>query len=262
MKHALIVAFILSPFFGLGQSWEVGGMLGASNYHGDLAYNIVLKETKPSGGLFVKYNFNEYWSIRPTISRLYISGSDENFPEYNLRNLSFRNTITEFSTNFEFNFKPFSNNSIHQRATFYTFLAPGLMINKPEAELNGVWHSLHPLQTEGNEEHTRYRLTQIVIPFGGGVKYAFTDNIILGFEVGWRKTFTDYLDDVSGVYADPSNLQGQLSRDLSDRSWEVTADGSAVAQPGDIRGDDKLNDWYFQTAFKISYRFTPIQCPF
>jgi hypothetical protein len=96
---------------------------------------------------------------------------------------------------------------------------------------------------------------------GAGVKYALTDNLILGFETAWRKTFTDYLDDVSGVYSDVQNSSGSINR-FVDRSWELTPDGRPLANDGDMRGDPNLKDWYIQSIFKISYRFTPIQCPY
>jgi hypothetical protein len=101
-KSSLISSIFLGIFivftqYSNAQSWEIGGALGASNYHGDLAYNITPKETHFSGGIFLKYNFNEYWSYRPTISYLKISGADSNFNDHQLRNLSFRNNICEFS---------------------------------------------------------------------------------------------------------------------------------------------------------------------
>ncbi len=68
-------------------------MLGGSNYHGDLAYNIVPKETNLSGGVFFKYNINETWSIRPTLSYMKISGAADTFKEKTLRNISFRKNI-------------------------------------------------------------------------------------------------------------------------------------------------------------------------
>ena len=238
------------------QSVELGGMLGGSNYHGDIAYNIVPKETNFSGGVFCKYNFNEYWSIRPTLSYMKISGADSNFQEYRLRNLSFRNSIYEISNVFEFNFHPFSNRGIHERTTFYAMAGVGLFLHKPEAQLNGEWHDLQSLKTE----NTRYGLMQISVPFGVGVKHAVTPNFIVGFETGWRKTFTDHLDDVSTIYP---NLSGSgLAEQLSDRSYEVSENGRALANIGDQRGDPNLKDWYFQTAFTLAYRFTPIKCPF
>lgn len=232
-------------------------MAGGSNYHGDIAYNIVPTETNFSGGAFFKYNFNEYWAIRPTLSYLKISGADSNFNEYKLRNLSFRNNIYEFSNVMEFNFQPFSNRAIHKKTTAYALLGLALYVHKPEALLNDDWVELQPLQTENQ----RYRLMQISVPMGIGVKHALTRNLIVGFEAGWRKTFTDYLDDVSNTYAN-TTAGGATYRSLVDRSYEVSPDGRPLASQGDVRGDPNLKDWYFQTAFSISYRFTPIQCPF
>ncbi len=240
-------------------------MGGGSNYHGDLAYNIVPKETKFSGGAFFKYNFNEFWSIRPTISYMQISGSDQNFKEYEQRNLSFRNNIYEFSNIFEFNFQPFSQRSIHKQTTFYTLLGIGLYKHKPEAEFEGNWYDLHKLNTENLTAKNRYQLFQINIPFGVGVKHQLSRNLILGFETGWRKTFTDHLDDVSTFYPNPNAVlsnSGSVSQRLSDRSWEVSETGMPLANEGDMRGDPNLKDWYFQAAFSISYLFTPIVCPF
>ena len=99
--------FVLGLSNVLGQSIEIGLMVGGSNYHGDLAYNIVPKETKFSGGAFFKYNFNEFWAMRPTLSYFQVSGSDQNFSEYANRNLSFRNNIYEISNMMEFQLSTF-----------------------------------------------------------------------------------------------------------------------------------------------------------
>jgi hypothetical protein len=253
----LYIAFCLFAQLSFAQSWEVGGMFGGSNYHGDLAYNIVPQETHFSGGAFVKYNLNEYWAIRPTLSYLKISGSDSNFEEYSLRNLSFRNKMYEISNVVEFNFQSFSNRTIHNKTSVYALLGIALFVHKPEAMLNNEWVELRPLQTEKQ----RYRLMQLSVPVGVGVKHALAPNLIVGFEAGWRKTFTDYLDDVSTTYANTEDGGGAY-RSVADRSYEVSESGRSLASEGDVRGDPNLKDWYFQTAFSISYRFTPIRCPF
>ncbi len=88
---------------------------------------------------------------------------------------------------------------------------------------------LKPLSTEGEglpgyPDRKPYSLTQLAIPFGGGVKFAITNDWHIGLEVGLRKLFTDYLDDVSSTYADPNDLltaKGQLAVDLSYRGDEV-----------------------------------------
>ena len=143
--------------FGVSaQSLEIGGAIGASNYHGDLAYNISPKETHFSGGVFLNYNFNEYWSYRPTLSYLKISGSDSNFTDHELRNLSFRNNIYEFSNALEFNFKPFSNRDIHTKTTFYATAGLAVFVHKPEALLNGEWYDLSDLATE-NQNYSLFQ---------------------------------------------------------------------------------------------------------
>ncbi|MFT7229929.1 MAG: hypothetical protein ACI9GO_000389 [Bacteroidia bacterium] len=253
-----ITVYLIVSFLGYtadAQSWEFGGMLGGSNYHGDLAYNIVPKETNLSGGVFFKYNINETWSIRPTLSYMKISGADDNFKENTLRNLSFRNNIYELSTIMEYNFRPFSNKSIHQRSTFYLLGGIAVFLHKPQAKLDNKWHDLPPLMTENQ----RYSLVQVSLPMGAGIKHAVTSNFIIGIEAGWRMTFTDYIDDVSTVY--PAAL-GQEAARFSDRSWEVSENNRSMSNPGDTRGNPDLRDWYFQTALSISYRFTPIKCPF
>lgn len=255
-----IVAFFLFIFVSstsLAQKNELGIMLGGSNYHGDLAYNIVPKETNFSGGAYYRFNLNEYWSMRPTISYLKIGGADSNFSEYELRNLSFTNRIYEVSNVMEFNFQPFSSRYHHKNNTFYLMAGIAGFIHRPMAELDGKSYDLRKAQTE----NVRYRLAQISIPFGAGIKQSIGKNLILGFETGWRRTFTDHLDDVSTVY--PELDEGNVSFNrLSDRSWEVSENGLPLANEGDMRGDPNLKDWYFQAAFTISYRFTPIRCAF
>ena len=254
--------FLISVFIGpalssLAQKNELGIMLGASNYHGDLAYNIVRNESYFSGGGYYRINFNEYWSMRPTISYMQIGGADSNFAEYELRNLSFSNRIYEVSNVMEFNFQPFSSRYYHQSNTFYLMAGIAGFIHNPKANLNGEMVELKPAQTE----NVKYSLAQISIPFGAGFKQSFGQNLILGLEVGWRKTFTDHLDDVSTVYPNIDAGNGAI-HPLADRSWEVTENGQPLANEGDMRGDPNFKDFYFQTAFTISYRFTPIKCAF
>jgi hypothetical protein len=44
----------------------------------------------------------------------------------------------------------------------------------------------------------------VAIPFGIGAKMNVSKKVGIGLEWGPRKTFTDYLDDVSGTYPDVS----------------------------------------------------------
>ena len=56
------------------------------------------------------------------------------------------------------------------------------------------------------------------------------------FEVGYRYLFTDYIDDVSGLYVDLGALDSPLARAMSDRSREQVA-----ADSGSPRDFEAIN---------------------
>lgn len=241
------------------QRWEFGLSGGISNYHGDLAYNVVLGESHPAYGAFIKYNLTDYWSYRPAFMVGTISGSDQNFEEYKLRNLNFTSNIYEFSNVMEFNFLPFGSNVLNKDFTSYVMMGLAVFYHNPKTEYNGEMHELRKLRTEGQAK--RYSTVQISIPFGMGVKYNINKNWVIGYEIGWRKTFTDYLDDVSGAYPNLSEHRenyGALSADLADRSKEIA--GEPLSTGGEMRGNPAFNDYYFFTNINIAYRYTPITC--
>jgi hypothetical protein len=83
---------------------------------------------------------------------------------------------------------------------------------------------------------------------------------ILGVEGCWRKTFTDYLDDVGGFYPDYKTMvdkQGQVSAQYSHAQ---TLNGQPFTPAGNMRGDKHLRDWFYFIGFTASYRFTPLIC--
>ena len=117
---------------------------------------------------------------------------------------------------------------------------------------------------------------QVVIPAGVGIRYKLDRHWDLSFEIGWRKTFTDYLDDVSGSYADKDKLKaagGQEAAILSDRSFQspyaieaglVSVDpatgyghANGFGLDGDQRGDKSDKDWYIVTGFHLNYILNP-----
>ena len=64
-QFLILCSVIFTGFSAMGQKWEVGGMLGASNYNGDLAREIVLKESHLAGGVFFRHNLgNKYAALR------------------------------------------------------------------------------------------------------------------------------------------------------------------------------------------------------
>ncbi|MEZ4844211.1 MAG: DUF6089 family protein [Bacteroidia bacterium] len=262
-KFFLVGMILLAGIQTNAQFWEFGGMLGASNYHGDLAYQIVPKETHFSGGILMRYNFNPYWSYRPSIVYGKISGNDANFKEMAIRNLSFESNIWEINNALEFNFLPFGSQVLSKNFTSYATLGIAVFRHSPYAIFRDEKYQLRSLRTEGQSSKTEYGLLQLAIPFGGGVKYNLNKNLVVGFEVLWRKTFTDYLDDVSTLYPDLKTQaanNGTLSAQLSDRSWEANGVGEPLSKAGDERGDPSIKDFYFTAGVTVAYRLTPIRC--
>jgi hypothetical protein len=121
---------------------------------------------------------------------------------------------------------------------------------------------LKPLSTEGEglsayPDKKPYPLTQLALPFGGGVKYALTDNIRIGAEVGLRKLFTDYLDDISTDYVDENDLRaerGDLAVQVAYREDEVAGGNPNYPAKGAQRGSPSQKDLYYLSGLTISFR--------
>jgi hypothetical protein len=115
------------------------------------------------------------------------------------------------------------------------------------------------LGTEGQEttkfnDKRRYSLTQLSVPVGLGAKWQLDDYWAFGFEFGVRKTFTDYLDDVSSIYVDNiivGGASGPMAVALKDRSMEV---GQTPFENGDLRGNSATKDWYVIGGLTLTYR--------
>lgn len=255
-----LLAF-LSP--AKAQKFEVGVMAGGSNYLGDLAPKIAWNETHPAGAIFTRHNFSKYFSLRNSFMYASISGSDQNFEFNTARNLSFYSDIYELSSVLEFNFLPFGEQVLTKNFTPYVFAGLGGFIFKPEADYENSTHELRALGTEGQflNSSKSYGESQVCIPFGGGLKYNLSHKFVVSVEAGWRKTYTDFLDDVSNHYPDLLKLEeksGRLSRLMSDRSAATTFD-TPKSSAGDMRGNPAFKDWYFFTGVTVSFRIKSFQ---
>ncbi len=241
------------------KSWEVGILLAETHYFGDLASYI----PSPSilhfaGGFFVRYQYNPYWAFRAGYNQGAISGNDAYLYKdyFKDRDLNFESNINEGHLIAEFSPSPFSV-CRHKSLVRYFFAGIAVFHFNPYTFYNGQLVYLQPLNTEGQgspdyPERKPYALTQISIPFGTGFKLALKQNLIIGIEIGFRKTFTDYLDDVSTTYAAPKAIAantGGLAVALADRT---PYDGSLTWHPGFTRGNPNYKDWYFFNGITIS----------
>ena len=169
------------------------------------------------------------------------------------RNLHVKTDVVEFNTMFEFSVPA----KVPVFGNIYANVGAGMIYFEPKAELNGVTYKLRPLGTEGQNYKpgmSQYSRFTPIIPFSLGKRFYFPNGQSLAMEVGMRKTFTDYLDDVSTVYADPAQVAehgGAAAGALSDRSDNGFAIGSQ-------RGDSRDMDNYFIIGLKYSFNISTL----
>lgn len=256
MKKFLLVVFSSACLQGASQTAEVGIQAGAASYWGDLAPMVSLNEIQPAFGIFGRLNFNHTWAMKAELNQLALSGSDANFDLNSQRNLSFRSNVTELNLLLEFNYLKYGPHVLNSKITSYVFAGFGAFLFNPQAHVNNTWLDLRDYRTEG----VSYGSYNFSVPFGMGFKYMAGNRIALETQLGFRRTFTDYLDDVSTVYQDVQaqfNDGGLISATLMDRSIELY--GTPRFQKGYLRGDPEYKDWYFILTVAVAYRLNTKQ---
>jgi len=262
-RIVLILTLLITQ--SLSAQLYVGGFLGAMGYNGDLNAKV-LKRIKPSvGGAFI-YGLSNRLNLRMGILLGSLEGGDQfsgtNFLKQN-RNLSFTTDITEVS--FLGEFTAFNLNKINW--TPYVFGGVAFFHFNPYIKDSGKKLFLQPLSTEGQglseyPDRQPYSLIQLSFPFGGGVRFVTSDNVMVSFELGLRRTMTDYLDDVSNSYVDGNILlqkKGPKAAQFFYRADEVV--GGSIAYPdngfpakGVERGGPKYKDWYYIGGVHVVFR--------
>lgn len=228
--------------------------LNTSTYYGDLKDNSDIIDAMPSLSLGIMTSLTQNVFVRGELSWITLSGRDEESSNEGKlrRNLSFSSNNFEFNVSGVFHLMPVRGR-FYQRPNYnlYGFLGLGGLYFNPKAELNGQKHALQPLMTEG----IKYSRLALVIPFGLGAKAKITPFVNLAIEAGWRKTFTDYIDDVSTVYVDNASFSDPIAKQLADRRPEI---GLPVYAEGKKRGDPSNKDAYMLLTFKVEY-YLPYQ---
>lgn len=266
MKHiiclVLLVTFSSSAFAQKG--YEIGGLVGVSNYIGEINPDFSLKTPGLSFCALGRYNFNNRTSFRVDVGAGRLIGKD-NISENNFqraRNLSFRTDFVDASVNFEFNFFPLVHGSRDKYFTPYVFGGLAFMYYNPKAKLDDTWHALRPLGTEGQLPGAEYAQITAGMTYGMGIKLDLSYEWSLNVELSVRQMGSDYIDDVSTVYPDMFELaarRGDLAVQLSDRSGELGIE--PIGQPGRQRGTTGNNDAYYSLRIGLVYYIGFLQCP-
>ena len=260
--------------------FEFGGSVGAMNAFTDLGgrkgigkkfvKDFNFKNTQFCGGIFFSAVYRNEIALRieGTFGQIHAydsilkSVAPTTLGRYE-RNLSFRSSITEIALVAEFHpfyiFGNYNDDRYPPAVSPYVLAGVGYFHFNPQAKLNGNYVDLHPLSTEGQgfSEYPNvktYSLNQINFPVGIGARYDVSAIVNLRAEIATRILTTDYLDDVSGRYIDPSVFANHLSNSqltqailLNDRHKP----GAVTAHPDGIRGRPTNNDSYITFSIKL-----------
>ena len=260
--------------------YEIGGSVGLMNAMTDLGgrkglgkkfvKDFNFKNTQFCGGIFFDAMYKNEIGLRIEGTfgsvKAYDSILKKVAPTTNQRyerNLSFRSSIAELSLMAEFHpFYIFGNyNDDHYPPSVSPYILAGIgyFHFNPQTMLNGNYVDLQPLHTEGEgfpeyPEVKEYKLTQINFPVGMGARYDLSPLVNIRAEMVYRFLQTDYLDDISGTYIEPSVFANHLTGTqlkqallLHDRHKP----GAVTAHPDGIRGNPKNNDAYITFNIKL-----------
>lgn len=290
-KILFLIALFALPFASFSQyRWEYGGGVGAANYLGevggqdgprrDFFSDMQLGSTRYNFMGYTRYKLHKSLSLKGQLLMLNISGADK----YSIniervgRNLSFSTNIIEASVQGEWNF--FSQTRLSggglargkkKKTDFrsYLFAGIGAFYYNPTATINGTKYKLRDYQTEG----VKYSSIGISFPLGIGLAYTIDRQYRVSFDLGYRITNTDYLDDASDKYADKKGaplIEQQLSNPNmlfyanNPNAVPVNSDGKALPlranygydyfeNRGTKRGDPKNRDGYVAATLTFGY---------
>lgn len=273
---------------------EYGFTYGPSNFLGDLGGNAgkgatFLKDLTPSlthfmTGFNVGYRPFEFINLRLSINTGKVEGADSlikgvgGYEEARkARNQHFRSNLHEAFLAAELYptaFLEYEPGDVMHKIRPYAILGIGVFNFNPQAQYvnpdgSKTWVDLKPLRTEGQgmpqyPDRKEYKLTQMNVPYGVGVKYFLNYNIALSFEIVNRKTFTDYIDDVSTNYISNDDFYNYFGQNSKEAQMAIQmANKTAFANGGNYRpgygigskrGTPTNNDAYFASTMKISIR--------
>lgn len=233
--------------------------VGSGMYFGDISDTWDNNEFLPALTLQVGKYVAPGVSIRGSFTQGTVGASDARSKTQARwqRNLSFRTHISEVQVGGVYEF--LEDKSFRQRWKRDIHISPmvfagvsGMYMN-PTTYYQGDWIKLQPLGTEGQyvegNDTKPYSRFQFAVPAGFGLTVRLPSHVAIWAEVGYRKTFTDYLDDVSTTYPNSADLvaaSGQMAGILSDRSAEQFPIGSP-------RGNPTAKDAFLFCSFGVGY---------
>jgi len=263
--------------FGFGATQFLGDLGGRDQIGTDYSLaDIDWPSTSLGGMVGYRFRFHPRWATSTTINIGMVRGDDALTNELvrQSRNLHFRSMFYEVQQRIElillanekignrYGLGGFRRKMKNRNEQLYIFTGVGVNHFNPKARYNGEWVALRPLRTEGQgsgqtfsvsdgdgvKEYTpgdQYSFVTATVPVGIGFRMGIGRMWRMGIEATYIKTFTDYMDDVSGYYADPA-LIASVSSDAAAATYLANPAQSNPAWfgPGQQRGDEQNDAFY------------------
>lgn len=232
-------------------TWLLNAGVGTTNYTGDLSEWGSLAHLQLGAALSasVGYRYSPHLTLRAEGQIYYLRGTQQNTHlAYN--NLSFRSVNPDIWAGVQWDFWRADNRN--HVIIPYALAGIGLTYLTPLATYQGKLHSLAPLRTEG----VAYNRLPPIVRYGLGVPIVTTERFRVCAEATYTHVLSDYVDDVSTVYADRSAMNPLVAA-LADRRPEI---GLTPWPAGTQRGNASRNDGYFILSARVVFvLITPAQ---
>lgn len=172
------------------KGFEVGVIAGTSHQLTDIGTGMYTfmgthwQTTDLNAGVFGRYHFNNRWAINSSFHYARIHAADSLAPKESARyrrGFYYNNQIYELNVKGEYYFRRIFYDSPFR---LYGFLGAAIFYHNPDLTV----------PDPENFEQDSYSLIQPAIPMGLGISYHYNENLRIGFDIGHRVTFTDYLD--------------------------------------------------------------------
>jgi hypothetical protein len=297
MRKLIIVSILtlVLPSLSSAQKWkrqrvEYSFGIGATNFLGDLGgrdqvgtngiMDYEWKALRYAVGLGYRYQLAKDWYVKGNLYYALVSGDDDytNEPARASRELNFKSNVLELSAQLEYMIIKQKTGHLYRlrgvrgkswfRFEVYAFGGFGGIWFDPKGERNGSWHRLAPLNTEGQGlpgGPSDYSGFTAVLPYGigirrnlgGGARARHFGQWSISLELSMRKTFSDYIDDVSTSYYNDggsfaiAEANGEAAGYFHDPSGAYANGGFSEVQQ---RGDPSDNDAYMMGIISINYK--------
>jgi hypothetical protein len=250
--------------FGIGATQLMGDLGGAWGVgRPNSLHDWDWQAIRYGANIGYRYRFLPMFATTTSLNFHQLRGDDKWSEEIirNKRNLHVRNNAIELSQRFDvivfwkdkfgsiFNL-PGNYSKKQMSIQVYGFAGLGIMYHNPQAmDQDGNWTSLRPLKTEGQEKP--YSPVTLTMPMGVGFRWGVGRMWRVGFEASYVKTFSDYLDDVSTTYTDPSNLASPTAVYLANPAFPHPS-----FAPGQQRGNPGHKDAFYHFNVIITKNLT------